>query len=468
MKNNRLIRFLAPAFSLVCLASCSQTQYVNFYNFDGTLLWQTTYSEGMSLVYGGETPKKDKDDVYEYTFTGWNHSLYEVGIYKNFYAQFDRDFRTFSVTFCDYDNSLISTIQTKYGTSVLDKVPSNPSKPNTDREHFYFSGWGDVDLSYITADVRAVAEYSTTPCYKIDFLDYDNTLLHTEYVEEGLSSSYTIDKSMAVDSDHYYVFSNWSVSVDNVRCDLKAVAEYKIVNACTVTFKNYDETVLGTDKGPEGFTAKYNGSTPTKSGYTSGYYIYSYSFSGWDISLENIKNNKTAIAQFSQSSTYYNADYENALDEIRTKAKDGTYSSDTGRYYKGFDAYVTSTKIIAGYGEVDASTDVVDLYYALTTYQSGFWAGGSVTIYFKPHKPGTYNVFYKYAADGSTVAFGYFDIYDSFSSSSSVSFNGFTNLSTSTTESQHASLARNLVSTCLTSAKSCSWIDTKSLGFSNY
>ena len=468
MKSGFFIKMFMPAIVAACLSSCSSTQYVNFYNYDGTLLWQTVYSEGMNLVYGGETPKKDKDDVYEYSFSGWNHSLYEVGIYKNFYAQYDRNFRTFNVTFCNYDNSLISTVEAKYGTSVLDRTPSEPSKPNSEREHYYFSGWGDIDLSYITTDVRVVAEYSTVPCYKIDFVDYDNTYLHTEYIEKGSSSSYTIDRSREADSDHYYVFSKWSESVTNVQCDLTVVAEYKLVNAYTVTFKNYDGSILGTDRGPEGFTAKYSGKTPTRSGYTSGYYTYSYSFSGWDISLSNITSNKTATAQFNQSSTYYNADYENALDKIRSNARSSSYDSDTGRYYKGFDAYVTSTQIIAGYGEVDASTDTVDLYYALTTYQNGYWAGGSVTIYFKPHQPGTYDVYYKYAVAGSTAAFGYFDIYSSFSSSSSINFDGFTNLTSSTTESQHASMARNLVSTCLASAKSCSWIDTKNLGFDNY
>ena len=37
--------------------------------------------------------------------------------------------------------------------------------------------------------------------------------------------------------------------------------------------------------------------------------------------------------------------------------------------------------------EVDGTTNTVDLYYALSTYQNGYWAGGSITIYFNPNKP---------------------------------------------------------------------------------
>lgn len=467
MKLKKLISLFLAVVSIITLVSCNNHQYVNFYNYDGTLLWQTPYSKDMILTYEGETPTKEKDNIYEYTFSGWNHSLYEVSTYRNFYAQYNKEFRSFNVTFCNYDNSIISTVRATYGTSVVDKAPENPSKPNSLREHYYFSGWGDVDLSYITQDITVVAQFSNIECFKIEYKDYDDSLLNTEYIEKGSSSDYTINKYRVADDDHYYVFSNWSDSVSNVQCDMIVKAIYKTVNACTVTFKNYDGSVLGTDKGPEGFDAKYDGSTPTKSSYTSGYYTYSYRFSGWDISLNNIRSNKTATAQYYESSTYYNPDYESALNKIRTNAKSDSFDYETGRYYKGFDAYVSSTKLIAGYGEVDGTTDTVDLYYAFSTYQNGYWAGGSVTIFFNSKKPGTYNVFYSYVMGGVAVAFGYFDIYSGFNSSSSILFTQITNLS-SASDSAHADMASSLIKTCLTSAKSCSWIDTKNLGFDNY
>lgn len=467
MKLKKLILFFLASVLVSILASCSNSQYVNFYNYDGTLLWQTPYHKNMVLTYEGETPTKEKDNIYEYIFSGWNHSLNEVSTYRNFYAQYNKEFRSFNVAFYNYDKSLISTVKATYGTSVIEKAPKKPTRPNSLREHYYFSGWGDVDLSYITQDIKVVAQFSTIECFKIEYKDYDDSLLNTEYIEKGSSSDYTINNNRILDDEHYYVFSNWSESVSNVQCDMIVKAIYKTVNACTVTFKNYDGKILGTDKGPEGFDAKYSGSIPTKSSYSSGYYTYSYKFSGWDISLNNIRNNKTATAQYSESSIYYNRDYENALEKIRYNARNSLYDNETGKYFKGFDVYGTSTKLIAGYGEVDGTTNTVDLYYALSTYQNGYWAGGSITIYFNPNKPGKYDVYYVYVMAGSKVAFGYFDIYSSFGPSSSISFTEITNLS-SASDSLHADMASNLVKTCLTSAKSCSWIDTRNLGFNNY
>ena len=123
MKPKKFTSFLLISVSIISLPSCGDPQYVNFYNYDGTLLWRTPYSKDMILTYEGEIPTKEKDNIYEYTFSGWNHSLYEVSIYRNFYAQYDKEFRSFNVTFCNYDNSLISTVRATYGTSVIDKAP---------------------------------------------------------------------------------------------------------------------------------------------------------------------------------------------------------------------------------------------------------------------------------------------------------------------------------------------------------
>lgn len=467
MKIKKLFAFALLSFITISLTACGDPTYVNFYNYDGTLLWQTPYSKNMILTYDGATPTKEKDDIYEYTFNGWNHELNEVATYKNFYAQYEKKYRSFDVKFLNYDNSLISKISVEYGKSALDHAPINPTKPNTLNEHYYFAGWGDEDLSYITRDVEVVAEYSCIECYKVEFRDYDDSILKTEYIEKGSSSNYTINKYREADDNHYYVFSNWSESPTNIQCDMIIKAVYKIVNAYTVTFKNYDGNILATDKGPDGFTAKYKGETPNKPGYSIGYYTYSFKFSNWDISLTNIKSNMTAVAQYKETYTYYNANYEKALNSIRTNAKNTSYDGDTGRYYKGFDLYVSSDKLIAGYAEVDASTDIVDLFYSLSTYKNGIWGGGSVTIFFKPHEPSEYNVYFKYVYDGATVAFGTFDIYSNFNSYTSISFNGFTNFST-VSESSYSNLAASLVKTCLTSAKTTSWIDTKNLGFTNF
>lgn len=460
MKKYCVFLFLLIIMGLV---GCNAPEYVNFYNYDGTLLWQTEYQEGMYLTYDGETPTKLEDDIYQYTFVGWNHNLEEVDTYKNFFAIYEAEYKTFKVSFYDYDNSYIYSTDVRYGEGVSE-LPANPIRENDQKVHYYFAGWGDVDLAYITEDVKCVAEYTEVPCYEIQYRDSDNKLLKTEYIEKGGSSSYTINTVKEASDTEYYVFSNWSHEVKDVTGDMIVYAEYDTIEACTVTFKNYDGTVLSTVKGPKGFTAVYNGYTPTKPSETSGYYKYSYSFSGWDISLSNITSNVTATAKFSSSSKYYNPTYLNALSEIRSNAT--SYDTDTGRYYRGFGLNGSASGIVTGYAEYDSSTMVVDLYYAVVSYSGGSYGGGMVTIFFDLDEPGTYYCTYKYSYNGSTAATGMFNISSYWSSSSSVNFTSF--YSSSGSEYQHASLAAQLVSQCLSSAASTSWIDTNALGFYYY
>ena len=324
--------FVCSCLLSVGLISCGETptDYVKFYNYDGKLLWQTEYYPGMILTYGGENPVKPSDDIYEYTFTGWNHSLYDVSTYKNFYAQYSKDFRSFTVSFRNYDNTLLKTASVKYGQNAYDYAPENPTRENEDRTHFRFSHWDGGDLSYVTSDLLCTAIYTKIECFEIQYIDFDGTIINVEYVEKGGDSTYTYSNAREADPNHFYVFSGWDVSVTNVQCDMVVNATYHLVNAYIVTFKNYDGNVLGTSKGPEGFTAQYNGSTPSKPSTTSGDYKYTYTFSGWDRSLENVRNNFETKAQYKTSS--YNYRYPEIISELKDYLRehggysDGTYS----------------------------------------------------------------------------------------------------------------------------------------------
>ena len=78
----------------------------------------------------------------------------------------------------------------------------------------------------------------------------------------------------------------------------------------TVTWQNYDETVLETDeKVKKGEMPQYDGATPTKP--TDETYVYE--FAGWTPELTNVSKDITYIATFTQT-RYYHAtfvDYDN-------------------------------------------------------------------------------------------------------------------------------------------------------------
>ena len=61
-----------------------------------------------------------------------------------------------------------------------------------------------------------------------------------------------------------------------------------------VTFLNYDDSVLGTDRVKEGEEAHYRGTTPTKPEDDE----FKYEFEGWDKDLKSITSDMTTKAQY--------------------------------------------------------------------------------------------------------------------------------------------------------------------------
>jgi hypothetical protein len=81
----------------------------------------------------------------------------------------------------------------------------------------------------------------------------------------------------------------------------------------TITFKNYDDSVLSTQKVNQGFTAVYSGPTPTKPSTDE----YTYTFTGWDKTLTNINSSFSTVAQYSQVLNYIPITTAEELSNIR-------------------------------------------------------------------------------------------------------------------------------------------------------
>ena len=181
-------------------------------------------------------------------------------------------------------------------------------------------------LSYVTFRVIDVADLSvgdTLPYYRytgeieskpepepieytVTFKNYDGSVLTTVTVKEGETATYTGSvPTKPTEGYLVYTFSGWDKSLENVTSNLEVVAQYSVEDTTpapveyTVTFKNYDGSVLATVTVKEGETATYTGSVPTKP--TEGYLVYT--FTGWDKSLENVTSNLEVVAQYSVEDT---------------------------------------------------------------------------------------------------------------------------------------------------------------------
>jgi|GEM_PF-5596228 len=179
------------------------------------------------------------------------------------------------VTFVDYDGTFWDRRCILQGENVY--APSPPR-----REGYEFTGW-DKDFSNATGNLTVTATYKliTEITYTVTFADYDGTVLKTQ-TDLAYGKAATAPANPEREG---YVFVNWDKYFGSVTGNLTVTAIYKKVY--TVTFVDYDGTVLGTETVVEGGKAWFY--PPPREGYH---------FTGWDTELYNITSDLTVTATY--------------------------------------------------------------------------------------------------------------------------------------------------------------------------
>ena len=125
----------------------------------------------------------------------------------------------------------------------------------------------------------------TVNTYTVTFVDWNGTVLKTQTVYYSGSATPPSNPSRTG-----YTFTGWSGTYTNVTANQTVTATYTI-NTYTVTFKDWDGTVLKTQ------TVNYGSSaTPPADPYRSGY-----TFTGWSGTYTNITSNQTVTATYAIS-----------------------------------------------------------------------------------------------------------------------------------------------------------------------
>ena len=118
--------------------------------------------------------------------------------------------------------------------------------------------------------------------HTVTFKDWDGTVLKTQEVQYGGDAEAPADPTRVG-----YTFTGWDKAFTNVTADLVVTAQYEI-NTYTVTFKDWDGTVLKTQQVQYGGDAEAP-ADPTRTGYT---------FTGWDKAFTNITADLVVTAQY--------------------------------------------------------------------------------------------------------------------------------------------------------------------------
>jgi len=256
---------------------------------------------------------------------------------------------TYTVTWENWDGTVLVTKKdVKSGTQVT-YTGETPTRATAEGYKYTFSGWSPSDTT-ITKDTKFTAQFTSVAVYTVTWQNWDGTVLETDTeVESGTVPTYDGDTP---EREGYY-FKGWTPEVAKITGDTTYTAEYSSV-AYTVTWINYDGTVLETDEYvAEGATPSYDGETPVRARTEHEIYY----FAGWNPTIGPVVADTTYIALFNYKSvvtvTWMNGDEVLGVDtevvsgtapvyDGETPTKDST---ETAVYtFSGWDPAITSTE----------------------------------------------------------------------------------------------------------------------------
>ena len=290
-----------PEISIVNGNATYQAQYssqVNFYEItwvvDGAVTTET-YKYGDIPTYKGET-QKPSTAQYSYEFTGWSPAVKEVTGDATYTAQYDCSVNKYTITWLNYDGSVISSNKYEYGSHLS---IADPSRPNTAQYSYEFTGW-IPEMVDVTGDATYTAQYKeTVNSYTITWVVDGNVTQET--YSYGAVPSFKGSTEKESTAEYTYEFTGWSPLVKEVTGDATYTAQYSSTkNSYKVTWKNWDGTVLCEDSFEYGIFPTYSGLTPTKE-YEELYY---YDFIGWSPTIKNVTSDIEYTAVYQKNDIY--------------------------------------------------------------------------------------------------------------------------------------------------------------------
>lgn len=381
-------------FSVTVVPS-TQTFTVTWVNWDGTVLeTDENVAYGEVPEYNGETPMREGDAQYTYSFNGWSPELSLVTDNMIYTATYTQTVNEYTVTWYDDDRTtVLYTAEVPYGETPV-YSGQTPTKDSTDQYSYEFAGWNPV-MTGVTADAQYYATY--TPIvreYTVTWVNEDGSVLATNQVPYGETPVYGGDTPSKESDIHYdYSFAGWTPEIASVTGDIQYTATY------TSTLRTY--TVTWVVEGQDNIIQEYEyGAMPE---YPHGIPVresdaqYTYSFVGWDSPISEVTGDIMYTAQFYETVNTYTVTWVNWDGTVLETDADVPYgtvpvydgadptrpsTSDTTYLFKGF-AASGDTPLLDG--TIIGDTTMVAIYEANVNFGGyditlDFGIGGNVSV----------------------------------------------------------------------------------------
>lgn len=275
-------------------------------NYDGiTLEIDENVIEGTTPTYNGPTPVKQSDERHVYVFDGWTQEIKPASGSEEcieYFAKYKEETRKYKIIWKNYDGSTLKTDEVPYGETPT-YSGETPTKAQTVERTYTFEKWSP-EIKEVDADATYTASFKDEARkYQITWKNEDGTVIKTDNVPYGTIPVYEGDEPTKPSTKQLtYKFKEWSPNLSAVTGDAEYTATFESeVRKYTITWKNYDGSILEVDKDAKyGELPTYNGTTPKRSKGQG----FEYTFSGWNPSVNYVTADTEYVAQYSTKASF--------------------------------------------------------------------------------------------------------------------------------------------------------------------
>lgn len=312
------------------------TSEVNFYNYDGTLLYTTTVWDNGSCpdpITEGEieTPIQPETDESKFIYREWDTSLDSITENTNITALYD-EYKKYYISFIDNFGNAVKVngndtniYYNKEGENIVALPADLPQYSIVDGEghtwDYYFEGWSLDGVNVVEIPAVSGTDYNIT--YKAVFSEHrvyvvkfmNDSVIHNElHLYEGAVITIPETPTKVSTYQYDYEFAGWTIDGENVvdvaetigTEDITYYALYTPIDRYyTITFLNWNGDTV------KSYSVKHDEIPTCENPTREETAQYFYDFDGWDSELTAVTGDKTYTATYLQTLRTYTVKWLN-------------------------------------------------------------------------------------------------------------------------------------------------------------